>query len=113
MHSGPRVCLFSVDRPQVDETLNHLMKVNATFGVFNRNMDFVPILEEGETLFKRGLQLFIEPSHKTASVHMQNLSCNPNKIRWINELYFTDSDHQTPTSVKAYIMYRHHVFWYS
>jgi hypothetical protein len=109
-----RRALFSVDKREVDETLRHLMAVNATFGVIHRpTRQFVPILKQNESFHKRGLRLYIEPTGKTASVHMQKTADIPDKIRWIDELYFTSSDNATPTSVKAYITHRYPVFWAS
>ncbi len=109
----------TTDHHRIRESLRYLRKMCACeFGVLRfPDSEFVPILETDEYFKLKGNCLKIRNWHddhyqQTASNRMQELIGAPNKIRWINELYF-----RTPIgevgSFKRYISRKHDIKWAS
>ena len=88
-----RRILYSVDNKEIDETIKLLNQQNVTFGILDYyTKEYIHLLKDGEYIEKQGLHLYIQPGRITASLRMQELSNNPNGIRWINELYFRNNN---------------------
>lgn len=111
--------LHTTDHHRIRHSLRYLRKMCACeFGIRSYpDSEFIPILETDEYLKLKGNRLKIrnledDYYEETASNRMQNLAGLPNKIRWINELYF-----RTPTgevgSFKRYLEHKHDIRWAS
>jgi len=104
--------LITTYDPRVKDTLDELYNKGYIF-VIEHNDDgrHIPILEENEKFILKYKYLkIIRPQKKeTASVRMQMLADNPNKIRWVNHLCFKRRPDGDLESFKAYIEARYNV----
>ena len=104
--------LITTYDPRVKDTLDELYNRGYTF-VIEHNDDgrHIPILERNEKFILKYKYLrIISPEKKeTASVRMQMLAGNPNKIRWLNHLCFKRRPDGNLESFKTYIEVRYNV----